>query len=408
MSDFISQLERDLVRAADVRFRAEATRTLRVRTRPWRTLLVALALFVGVAGVAAAATLVAVRSTIIAAPSERDAGPAQTQEPGTDRLSAVRAPDPAGAAVAPWGIRVARHKTGQVCGTTGQVVNGRLGIVGLDGRFRVHAPGVVDSCGVARAGQTALVGTRVFDAPQPRDVRTVLNGIGGAGLRSVVVETAGARRPLAIGAGGTFVAAYRGYPEDVGLVVDLRYADGRREHHGFGISRSLFPDPLGAPAWAISAGNVSGYEKRNECVAFYPARDREGPPPVLSPPACGYDPLDTNGPSGNPDDVFFAVRRLSRVTFDPRRDFSGRWRPSVARTAVWGAAGRDVRRITVVGAPGGPRSVRPTPGGHLFLVAFPATVAPRALRVRVQYTDGTRRTFRGDTHLVSPKREPSP
>ncbi len=77
-------------------------------------------------------------------PGAADLSPAQTPVPGTTRIAAARAADPAGGP--PWALRIARSTDGQVCSTIGQVRRGVFGIVGLDGVFRRIPPGITDAC----------------------------------------------------------------------------------------------------------------------------------------------------------------------------------------------------------------------------------------------------------------------
>jgi len=227
MSDFLTLLERDLVEAAARRTQAQPVR------RPARRVLpLAAALAIVVAASGAAATLTVLRGSPLPAPSEKVAGKQATPVPGTSRIEPMRARDPGGAP--PWALRVARSKTGLVCSTVGQVVDGDFGIVGLDRRFRALPDAAVDSCGQLRHNATSLIGARVFDAPRRRDVRTVVNGFAGSELRSVSVEAGGSPRTLPVGPDGTFVLALRGYPEDIGIRVTLRFADGHVERHVLG------------------------------------------------------------------------------------------------------------------------------------------------------------------------------
>jgi hypothetical protein len=117
MTDFIDGLERDLVEAARRRAEAPAPAPFRVRA-PRRSLLLAAALLVLMAGSAAGATLLALRGAVIPAPQAVQ--PEQTPAAGTARVSALRAQDPQ-PGLLPWTVRVARGETGLLCSTVGQV-----------------------------------------------------------------------------------------------------------------------------------------------------------------------------------------------------------------------------------------------------------------------------------------------
>ncbi|MCW2990811.1 MAG: hypothetical protein JWM73_1405, partial [Solirubrobacterales bacterium] len=142
---------------------ADAERAgLAVRRRPRRSLLLGIAIALGLAGSAAAGTLLLLRGSVIPAPQKIDVGAVQFVVPDSIRLADQRAADPDGGA--PWGLQLSRSETGLVCSTVGQVVGERFGLVGLDGRFRVYEPGVVDGCGAEQENATTLLGARVFDA----------------------------------------------------------------------------------------------------------------------------------------------------------------------------------------------------------------------------------------------------
>jgi hypothetical protein len=387
VTDFIETLEQDLVDAARRRFSpARASR------RRLRSALLGLAVLAGIGGSAAVATAVVLRSTVIEPPAAVDAGPEQTIVPGSAVVSALRAADPG--TEPPWTIRVARGATGLVCTTVGEVQNGTFGLLGTDGRFRTLAPGVVDACGVTQSGKASLMGARVLAASGDGGIRTVLNGVAGPDLRAVTATVAGKRAVLPVGAGGTFVAAYRGYPEDLGIVVELRFADGHVERRSYGAGEGLVADPLGGPAWKVGGvGTKDGY--RQSCVAFQPARDGTGIH-ARSPQACGILPPLTVAHSERTG-LFFAVRRLTGT--DHPTAGGGDWSRDLPRTALWGVAGKDVRSVTLLGAPGGPRAV-PITRGSTILAVLPPTVDPADLRVDVRFADGRAATYRGDTNLA--------
>ncbi|MEV4422247.1 hypothetical protein AB0L40_20060 [Patulibacter sp. NPDC049589] len=404
MSDFIAGLERDLVAAA--RRQAglgpeEAPRRRRRRRGfglPLRTILVAVVIGATTATAGAAATLVALRGSVIPAPSQADVPREQTPVPDSVRVAAVRAADPS-RGVPAWTIRVARSATGYVCSTVGQVSGGTFGLVGLDGRFRPLAPGVTDSCGQEQQGAASLIGARVLAARRDADARMVVSGVGGDRLRRVVVDTSRGRRVVPVGADGVFVTVYRGHPEDLGASATLTFAGGRVQRVPLGRDPALVLDPLGGPAWRAQGGFTDGDER--DCLSFATARRVPGGP--QSPPACGL--LQHSGHhTAKSSGVFIAVRRLSSATVhrSPEQDrFTGDWRGDPPRTAVWGGYGRDVRSVAVAGVPG-----RSTPlvishsHGNGFLAVFPPTVRPERLRVLVTMRDGTVRTYRGDTNLV--------
>jgi hypothetical protein len=388
VTDFIDGLERDLVEAA--RRRAAGRDTVRVLRRrpPLRTLLLAAALLAVTAGTAAAGTLLALRGSAIPAPQA--VPPEQTPVPGTSRVSAIRAADPA-PGVPPWTIRIARSETGLVCSTVGQVSGGRFGLVGLDGRFRAIADGVSDSCGAERKGAASLIGARVFDAARRSDIRTVVSGVGGSALRRVEVQTVGGRRRVPV-VGGAFAVVLRGYPEDDAIRATLTFASGRREVHDFGRSPSAVPDPLGGPAWRATAFMVSGDGR--SCTSFNWARQAPGGP--QSPSACG-----DLGTGRHRLGWYVAARRIEPGTggppFEPIGD--GMWGDHPARTAVWGGVGEDVASLSVQVAAQPPRAVT-LPVNRVFLAVFSPRVDPGSITVRLKLKNGRTVVARGSTGLV--------
>jgi hypothetical protein len=385
MSDFLTLLERDLVQAA-----ARRAPAARMRRPPVRTLLLAAALVVVVATSAAAAALTVLRGSPLPGPSEKVAGRQATPVPGSSRVEPMRARDPGGGP--PWALRIARSKTGLVCSTVGQVVDGSFGIVGLDGHFRALPATAVDGCGRVRPNATSLIGARVFDAPRRADVRTVVNGYAGPELRAVSVEAGGSRRTPPVGPGGTFILAVRSYPEDIGIRVELRFADGHVERHVFGASAFVSRDPLGAGAWRANGFEVDRY--RGTCVSFHPARPLRDL--SSSPAACGVLREDRRYPRG----YFFAVRRLVRTSGAGYTFRHGHW-VAPPRTAVWGGAGEDVERIVVTG----PHVRREVIATNAFVAVFPARIDPLKLRVEVTLKDGSVRVEQGDTNLRPPPPE---
>lgn len=374
---------------------AERAAPSRVARSRRRSLALAFALVLGLAATAAAGTLLVLRGSVIPAPAPVDVGRAQVPLPETTHVLPLVAADPAGGP--PWALRVADSQTGLVCSTVGQVVGGTFGLIGLDGRFRAFAPAVVDGCGARQENATSLLGARVFDARRAADVRTVVNGVGGEQLREVTVQAAGTTSRPEVGPGGTYVLALRGYPEDIGIVVVLRFADGHVERHPLGTDESVVADPAGGPAWRTEAYVID--QQPQHCVDFRPARQETADSP-LSPAACGR-PGPAHGTKQ--DGLFFAVRRVGGICGHGRDALvAGRWCHHPARTAVWGFAGSNVSRVVVVA--GGERRDVTIGVAKSFLAVLAPSVDPASIRVEVRYADGHARTFRGDTNLVDPPR----
>ena len=124
----------------------------------------------------AAATVAALRGTVISAPDARILPADQTSLDSTSVLTAPRSADPAGGP--PWALRLTRSQTGLTCTTVGQVRDGVFGIVGEDRVFRQIPTAVVDSC-----GRGLLLGSRIVAAPTIRATRSIVFGVAGSATR---------------------------------------------------------------------------------------------------------------------------------------------------------------------------------------------------------------------------------
>lgn len=391
---FLDELERDLLQAAERRRDARpSARLARVRRIALATVLFAL-----IGATTAGAGLLFLRGSVFPSPAVRDVPRDQLPQAGTTRLTGLTADDPA-AGRPPWTLRLARSSTGLLCSTVGQLDGGRFGLVGLDGRFRTYPERIVDSCGERLGGDRAsLLGARVFDADDPREVRTVVNGVAGPALRAVTLEVRGRRREVRVGPGGTFLAVLPGYPEDSGVQATLRFASGRTELHPLGRSERVVTDPEGGQAWKSMAFQIGN--DRRLCVSFGYARSTLEH--VASPRACGV--LWPKGmeqrPGARRRGHFWAIRRL--VPGMPSEPHSHGWRDHPPRTAVWGAVGEEVASVEVSG-PGGIRTRPQIDRSGSFLAVFPGDVDPASLTVTVQLEGGPSLSSRGSVNLVDGK-----
>jgi hypothetical protein len=192
-----------------------------------RTLLTALVVALLVAGVAAAALLIA-RGQPLPAPNAKDLQSSGVPLASSARLAGLEAPDP-NPAEPPWDIRLARTRAGETCTAVGQVLGGQFGIVGLDHVFRAQPLGGVDACGVAAPDGPILAGARVFVGGDAQHARTVVNGVAGSGARSVTVYGPDGPRKMQLGPQGSFLTVYRGYVEEVHPRVVVVTADGKSQ-----------------------------------------------------------------------------------------------------------------------------------------------------------------------------------
>ena len=336
---------------------------------------------------AAAGTLLVLRGSVIPGPAPEDVQPQMTPLVRTAHVEPISARDPAGGA--PWGVRIARSETGLVCTTAGQIVGGRFGVIGLDGRFRALAPEFTDGCGTPRTGHTSLVGARVFYSPAEAAVRTVVDGFAGPDLRSAVLQPAyGPTHKIALASDGAFVTVFAGYPEDIGARVVLRFRDGHSEAHNLGRSPFLVQDPSGGNAWTASGFEIGN--RKPLCVRFGSARQAHTR--ASGPPVCGL--------ASGSDYFFFAARHFAPG--DHRRSgafTSYSWGHHPPRTVVWGGVGRGVRSVSIEG-PGGVRRVR-IPLTHAMLAIYPGNVDPARLTVVFRFANGRVERRRGSANLVA-------
>lgn len=126
----LPQLERLLVEEAQRQDRAAG----RTQRRSIRLFFTALLLVLAGGSVAVAASQLLPEGRPVPAPKQA-AGGYVHRYTGTDRLLAVRAPDPDGGP--PWALRFTRSRPtgGLGCTQVGREQNGRLGVVGTDGAF---------------------------------------------------------------------------------------------------------------------------------------------------------------------------------------------------------------------------------------------------------------------------------
>jgi hypothetical protein len=376
------------------------------RRRSLRSLALVAALLLVLAATAGAATFYVLRASPIAPFKPRDVEPQQQVAPGTSRMLDLRAADPQRGDPS-WALRIARSRTGLTCGTVGQVVDGELGVVGLDDRFRALPEANADACSVAGAHGLTLLGLRVFDADRPAVVRTILSGLAGPRLRRVQVSVGrGESHTIPHDASGAFLLALRSYPEDLQPVVTLAFAGGATKRVALATSDNVIPDPLGGGAWKTEVWGYGCAIHNHEtalgcnppvCVTF--ASARPGSHSASSPSLCGREA----GGRVNRT-LFYGARRLSGNRQRLSSPF-GRWNGHAPRTAVWGLAPRELVDSIEVTGPGGLRRIARAARNRGFLVVLDPKIDPKSLRVAIHYRDGhVVRT--GPDHRLVPHAKP--
>jgi hypothetical protein len=358
-----------------------------------RTLALTLVLTLLLAGIAAAALLIT-RGAPLPAPNTQDLQSSGVPLPASARLAGLDAPDP-DPAEPPWDIRLSRTRAGETCTAVGQVLGGQFGIVGLDHVFRALPLGGVDACGVDAPDGPVLAGARVFVGSSTQGARTVVNGVAGAGARSVTVYGPEGARALRLGPQGSFITVYPGYVEEVRPRVVVVTRDGRSHSLAFAQSSAFeVADPDGGSPWEISGGADLGpgaYPDEN-CTQASQELGRANPSRFgspMTPGVCGRL-------GAHP--LFVLMRRFVP---EPREHTGTPWGNNPARTLVYGAAARRVLSLTLTGA-GAPRRLAIDRRGGVFLAVLDGHVDPRSLTLTARLRDGATVSYRHSTNLLEP------
>jgi hypothetical protein len=374
-----------------------ARRTLAVPRTPLRaphrlSVVVVIVVLLVLAAAAAAAILITSGSPL-PAPHAQDLQSGGIPLASSVHLAGLDAPDPEAGAPS-WEIRLSRTRAGETCTAVGQVLNGQFGIVGLDHVFRVLPLGGVDACGFESADGPVLAGARVFSGSSSMEARTVVNGVAGAGVRSVTAYGPEGPRALRLGPDGSFITVYRGYVEDVRPRIVVVGPDG--VHHTVAFAQSSafeVADPQGGAPWQISgdADIDPGSYPDEDCAQVTRARDHSDPrfgDTSLTPEVCGRlgeKPL------------FVLMRRFVPGTGEGT---GFPWGNNPARTLVYGAAAPRVASLTLSGA-GGSRALAIDPHGGVFVAVLDGHVDPRSLTLSARLRDGSTLTYRHSANLLA-------
>jgi hypothetical protein len=355
-----------------------------------RALVIGVALALLLGGVAAAAILIS-RGAPLPAPNAVDLSSSGVPIPGSAHLAGLDAPDP-DPALPPWDIRISRTRAGETCTAVGQVLDRQFGIVGLDHVFRALPLGGVDACGVQSPNGPLLAGARVFLGDASTEARTIVNGLAGAGARSVTAYGPEGARKLPLGPDGSFLIVYRGYVEDVRPRIVVVTANGHSHTIAFA-SSAVFEvaDPDGGTPWEASGNpalSPGAYPDEN-CAQVSQELGRSTPGregASLTPVVCGRlgrHPL------------FVLMRRFVPGSGE---DTGYPWDNKPARTLVYGAVSRRVASLTLSGA-GAPRPVPIDAHGGVFLAVLDGHVDPHSLMLTAHLRDGSSVSYTHSTDL---------
>lgn len=360
------------------------------------------------AGVAAAAVLLIRQGKPLAAPPTGALGPDVQPVTGSVHLAGLDAPDPGGGPS--WDIRLSRSRTGETCTAVGQVVDGRFGIVGLDGVFRVLGLGGVDACGVPGVAGPVLAGARVFAGRSEAQARTVVNGVAGPHARSVTVYGPGGARSLRLGRDGSFITVYSGYVEDVRPRIEVVERNGRTDT--IALARSYIlqtADPHGGPPWDVIGGAdlTPGAYPDEQCTQLH-QENAPLEPGVAQPPSFpGSPPFGPSTPQLcgrlGAAPLFVVIRR-----FDPGEQQNGQWYwwNNPPRTVVYGAASPRVASLTLkIGSGSGSGSARALlidRSDGAFAAVLDGHIDPRSLTLTAHLSTRTTVSYTRSTNLLKP------
>jgi hypothetical protein len=341
-----------------------------------RTVVLAVLGLFAATGVAFAAASVIKHGDPLPTPPASAVPPELTPRAGSARLNALNVVAPDGGPM--WDVRTARSRTGAVCASVGQLVDGELGIVGLDGTFHALPVGAADTCSVAQRGGFTLAGARGYLGRRGTPGITVVSGVAGSGVRRVSVVAAGTPpRTLRLGVDRAFLAIFSGQPDAVrprltatltgGAVRTLRFAD---------TGATLAPDPSGGAPWTLSATPARRPGLR--CVQARRTKGPDSPTPTTYAIPVPAEVPARCGPRGQ---AFVATQRF--VPLIPRVGvgYATLWGTNVARTIIWGGTG-GATRGTLLGAPTPtPVTIDRTHG--TFMAVVSGRVDPRRLSIRL-------------------------
>ncbi len=356
-----------------------------------RALVIAVALALLLGGVAAAAILIS-RGAPLPPPNAVDLSSSGVPIPGSAHLAGLDVPDP-DPALPPWDIRISRTRAGETCTAVGQVLGGQFGIVGLDHVFRALPLGGVDACGVQSPDGPLLAGARVFLGDATTEARTIVNGLAGAGARSVTAYGPEGARKLSLGPDGSFLTVYRGYVEDVRPRIVVVTRDGHSHTITFAPSTAFeVADPDGGSPWEVDGSGPAlspGSYPDENCAQISQELGRTTPTREgvsLTPVVCGrlgQQPL------------FVLMRRFvpgsGEGTGYP-------WNNKPARTLVYGVVSRRVVSLTLSGA-GAARAVPIDAHGGVFVAVLDGHVDPHSLTLTAHLRDGRTVSYTRSTNL---------
>ncbi len=374
----LDELGEELVRAARAA-QAGPARTARRRHLP-RAAILGLTAFLLLAAVAVAATLVIGRGDPIP-PAPAGAVPRELQPvPGTAHLNGLDVSDPDGGPA--WDVRTSRSTTGATCATVGQILDGDLGIVGLDRRFRALPAGAADTCSTPQKRGATLAGARAFRGGGALHPITVVNGVVAPSVRRALAVAGGRRVTMRLGAEGAFLAIFRGTPEQLRPRVVLTEAGGQTTTLRFAdTGEYLSPDPTGGTPWTLQR-DTHKVAPGLRCIVARRERGPDSPQPL--PQGSGafvFSPPSVPSRCGRAHAGFVAVKRFVPQSRSVWEGYY--WGLNPSRTIAWGAAPRSASVVVARAAGVDARRVAVDPHTRGFITVFDGRVDPRSVRITV-------------------------
>ncbi|MDA0180128.1 hypothetical protein OJ997_07465 [Solirubrobacter phytolaccae] len=312
-------------------------------------------------------------------PAPADQVPAELAPvPGTAKLNELNVPDPDGGPA--WDVRTSRSTTGAVCATVGQVLDGELGLVGLDRRFRALPAGAADTCSTPQPHGATLAGARAFQGGGRLSALTVVNGVAAPDVREVIAVGGGRTQRLKLGPDHAFLAIFKGSPDQLRPRVVLTDATGKTTTLRFAdTGEYLAPDPSGGAPWTVRRETVR-VQSGLRCVQAQRQRGPDSPTPLPAHSGVvNFSPPSVPLRCGAQDRAFLDVRRF--VPFNQRSGQTSWWGLNAARTIAWGAAPPGA--VVELQAPGPARRIAVDERTHAFVVILDGHVDPRTVRLTV-------------------------
>lgn len=309
--------------------------------------------------------------------------------PGSVRVEA-RAADPGGDA--PWVVRVWRTRdNGQACVQLGREVDGVIGEVGLDGRFRPLEFGERSRCSsrVFDSGAPIVQVATFLDDPLDPDttpLRTVAWGLAGPRSTGVTITSPSGMRAMPVTPRRAWVDVHTGDTKTYELVTRVRYRSGTTQVIDYGRARRPSRHPV---ADSVRVGARSSSPGGGPDYGVLSWRTANGSTCFTDGRMLGDNRLGSWSEDGTFFDYPIGEGASCLLQGSPSRNqpFAFGFSSGVGTPGILsGVAHPEVERIVVEGV-GRRRELTPGPRGEVF--ALFAAKASGRLRQQAVFEDGT-------------------